>query len=84
MSIDNCLTIINDRLRKLDHDHVNREFEGSIVMARYGGHRTYKVACIRWDLSPQTYAFEQNEEKQKVTMLQYFLRVYEQKIQQVK
>jgi hypothetical protein len=58
LSTDHCLAIINDRLKKLTPNDVNREFEGQIVMAKYGSKRTYKVNQIRWDLSPTTYVFD--------------------------
>lgn len=52
-------------------------------MAKYGPNRTYKVDEIRWDMSPQNYYFEQSEQKaSKISMLEYFLRVYNLKITQ--
>lgn len=58
LSVDNCLTIINERLNRLDKQQVNREFDGAIVMANYGQKRTYKVNTIRWDMSPESYFFD--------------------------
>lgn len=83
-STEDCLTIINDRLRRLNYDAVSREFEGCTIMAKYGPQRTYRVNCIRWDLNPQTCFFESGEDKKKVSMVQYFQRVYEMKIYNLK
>lgn len=81
LSIDNCHAIIMERLNRLkDRDLVARDFEGSIIMARYGPHRTYKVTAVRWDLSPGEYSFEQGEGSKRVFMLDYFLSAYGQKI----
>lgn len=51
------MTLIDERMKRLDKTYVNREFEGAIVMAKYGPHRTYKVHAIRWDMTPETYFF---------------------------
>jgi hypothetical protein len=53
-------------------------------MARYGPHRTYKVHTIRWDMTPQTYFFNQGDLEKKVNMLEYFVRAYDTKIKIVK
>ena len=49
--MDNCLSLIQDRLQRYDNSFVNREFEGAIVMAKYGPHRTYKVHLDGYDQS---------------------------------
>ena len=50
-------------------------------MANYGQKRTYKVNRICWDMSPDTYYFDQGENGgKKIKMLDYFLKVYEAKI----
>jgi hypothetical protein len=71
LSVENCLEQIKDRLKRYDEQHVSREFDGSVIMARYGPHRTYKVSCIKWDLNPSNYCFEQSDGG-KITMLEYF------------
>ena len=53
-------------------------------MANYGQKRTYKVSCIRWDMTPESYFFDQGDEEKKISMLQYFLKAYETKITSVK
>lgn len=80
LSVDNCLTIINDRFNRGDKALVNKDFDGAIVMANYGQKRTYKVHCIRWDMNPETYLFDQGETSKKISMLQYFQKAYECKI----
>lgn len=86
LSVDNCLTIIYERLDRLKNEtYVNRDFDGAIVMANYGQKRTYKVHRICWDMSPGTYYFEQGEQGStapttKIKMLDYFLKNYEKKI----
>lgn len=62
LSVDNCLTIINERLNRGDRNLVNKDFDGAIVMANYGQKRTYKVNCIRWDMNPENYLFDQGEQ----------------------
>ena len=52
LSVENCLTLIDERLQRHDRNAVDREFDGAVVMAKYGPHRTYKVHAIRWDMSP--------------------------------
>jgi hypothetical protein len=49
-------------------------------MANYGQKRTYKVHQIRFDMTPDDYFFDQGDEAKRVSMLDYFLRAYEQKI----
>jgi hypothetical protein len=50
-------------------------------MANYGQKRTYKVNRICWEMSPGTYTFDQGENgDHKVKMIDYFLKVYETKI----
>lgn len=49
-------------------------------MANYGQKRTYKVHQIRFDMSPETYFFDQGDEAKRVSMLEYFLRAYDTKI----
>jgi hypothetical protein len=49
-------------------------------MANYGQKRTYKVHQIRFDMCPDDYFFDQGDEAKRVSMLDYFLRAYEQKI----
>ena len=36
VSVNSCLDIIYERLQRIDEDRVSREFEGAVVMARYG------------------------------------------------
>jgi hypothetical protein len=36
LSVDNCLTIINDRLYRYDKQTVNYDFDSAVVMANYG------------------------------------------------
>ena len=84
LSVDNCLTIIYDRLDRLKNEtYVNRDFDSAIVMANYGQKRTYKVHRICWEMSPATYFFQQGEQggpQTKINMLNYFLKNYEKKI----
>lgn len=82
LSVENCLTIIYDRLDRLKHEnYVQRDFDGAIVMANYGQKRTYKVNRICWEMSPSTYIFDQGESgDKKIKMMDYFLKVYEAKI----
>lgn len=82
LSVENCLTIINERYERLKNEHlVNRDFDGAIVMANYGQKRTYKVNRICWELTPGNYYFDQGESGGKrIKMLDYFLKVYETKI----
>lgn len=82
LSVDNCLTIISERLERLKNNNlVNRDFEGAIVMANYGLKRTYKVNRICWEMTPGTYTFDQGEQgDKKVKMLDYFLSQYNAKI----
>lgn len=50
-------------------------------MAKYGPNRTYKVQSIRWEMHPDSYFFDQGEgSTKKISMLEYFNRVYEKKI----
>ncbi len=83
LSIDNCLNIIYDRLKRYDEYQVSREWEGSIVMAKYGINRTYKVNCIRWDKNPMTETFDTTNDE-KISMVNYFLNTYKIKIYQAK
>ena len=63
----------------MDYESVNYEWQGAVIMARYGPNRTYKVHQIRWDMSADKYTFEQSDEK-KVSMIHYFLNTYKAKI----
>jgi len=36
LSVDNCLSIINERLKRLDKKDVQKDFDGAVVMANYG------------------------------------------------
>lgn len=36
VSVQSCLDLIYERLQRVDEDRVNREFEGAVVMTRYG------------------------------------------------
>lgn len=63
------MVLIDERLKKLDKATVNREYEGAIVMAKYGPHRTYKVHSIRWDMTPETYFFNEGDLEKKTNML---------------
>ena len=63
-----------------DHAYVNREFEGAIVMAKYGPHRTYKVHRIRWDMNPKDYIFDHGDDKARSNMIDYFKTAYTVKI----
>jgi hypothetical protein len=56
--VENCLSLIDERLQRMDQTFVGREFEGAVVMTRYGRQRTYRVQQIRWDMTPKTYIFE--------------------------
>ena len=58
LSVDNCYSIINSRLKKVDKNILAKEFDGAIVMANYGQKRTYKVHSIRWDMTPESYFFD--------------------------
>jgi hypothetical protein len=53
-------------------------------MAKYGPHRTYKVNAIRWDMTPESYFFDQGESLKRINMLQYFVQAYDMKIKAVK
>ena len=52
-------------------------------MARYGPNRTYRVNCIRWDMTPDAYKFEQSDETQ-TSMAPYFMNTYKVKISKLK
>ena len=84
LSVDNCLSIIDERLERLKNQNlVNRDFDGAIVMANYGQKRTYKVHRICWDLSPATYIFEQGEQggaQTSIRMIDYFVKIYDKRI----
>ena len=70
LSVDNCYSIINNRFNKgFDKILVSKEFEGAIVMANYGQKRTYKVHNIRWDMTPESYFFDQGDDNKKISML---------------
>lgn len=69
LSVENCLSLIDERLKRYDYKNVDREFEGAIVMAKYGPHRTYKVHRIRWDMTPESYQFDQGDSQKKTNML---------------
>jgi hypothetical protein len=43
ISVENCLSLIDERLQRMDQAFVGREFEGAVVMTRYGRQRTYRV-----------------------------------------
>jgi len=83
LSVDNCLSLIQDRLQRYDQNFVNREFEGAIVMAKYGPHRTYKVHQIKWNMNPKDYIFDHGDEKARTNMIDYFLTAYQVKINSV-
>jgi hypothetical protein len=83
LSVDNCLSLIQDRLQRYDANFVNREFEGAIVMAKYGPHRTYKVHQIKWAMNPKDYIFDHGDEKARTNMIDYFLTAYSVKIHSV-
>lgn len=53
-------------------------------MANYGQKRTYKVHNIRWDMTPESYFFDQGDDNKRISMLSYFLKAYETKITQMK
>lgn len=86
LSVENCHTLIKERLNKgYDQDSVGLEFENSVVMAKYGCSRTYKVLMIRWDMSPSSYYFEQGEgDTKKISMTEYFMKTYDKKITELK
>jgi len=77
------LALINDRLQRHDKNFVNREFEGAIVMAKYGPHRTYKVHQIKWNMNPKDYIFDHGDEKARTNMIDYFRTAYGVKIHSV-
>ena len=64
----------------MDKRYVDREFDSAVVMAKYGPNRTYKVHRICWDMSPESYYFDQGETSEKVSMLAYFVKAYQMKI----
>ena len=72
MSIESCLAMMDNLGYK--KQACSQEFEGAVVMTKYGSRRTYKVSSIKWDLKPQTYKFQQ--EDKTATMADYFKRVY--------
>jgi hypothetical protein len=73
LSVENCLSLIDERYQRLkDEAAVAREFEGAIVMTRYGTQRSYRVSKIRWDMSPSKYFFDQGDSSKKTSMLEYF------------
>lgn len=49
-------------------------------MANYGQKRTYKVNCIKWDMNPENYMFDQGDSQKKISMLNYFQTAYGTKI----
>jgi len=77
------LALIDDRRQRHDANFVNREFEGAIVMAKYGPHRTYKVHQIKWNMNPKDYIFDHGDEKARTNMIDYFLTAYGVKIHAV-
>lgn len=62
---------------------VNREFEGAIVMANYGPHRTYKVHQIKWNMNPEEYIFDHGDERARTNMIDYFKTAYQVTIRAV-
>lgn len=83
LSVDHCLALITDRRQRHDTTFVNREFEGAIVMAKYGPHRTYKVHQIKWNMNPKDYIFDQGDEKTRTNMIDYFKTAYGVKIHSI-
>ena len=80
LSVDNCLKLIQERQQRFDVNYVNREFEGAIVMAKYGPHRTYKVHQIKWNMNPKDYIFDHGDGKARTNMIDYFMTAYGVKI----
>lgn len=76
LSVDHCLALIEDRRNRFDANFVNREFEGAIVMANYGPHRTYKVHQIKWNMNPEEYIFDHGDERARTNMIDYFKTAY--------
>jgi hypothetical protein len=81
MSIESCLAMMDERFNRqkgvkeaLIEAAIDKEFEGAVVMTKYGSRRTYKVSSIQWKMSPHTYTFQQDDKK--ATMADYFKRVY--------
>jgi hypothetical protein len=75
MSIESCLAMMDERFnRGFKEPAIDKEFEGAVVMTKYGSRRTYKVSSIKWKMNPHTYTFQQ--EDKKATMADYFKRVY--------
>jgi len=77
LSVESCLSLIEERRMRHDTNFVNREFEGAIVMANYGPHRTYKVHTIKWNMNPQEYIFDQGDERSRTNMVDYFKTAYQ-------
>lgn len=77
LSVENCLSLIEERRMRHDTNFVNREFEGAIVMANYGPHRTYKVHQIKWNMNPQEYIFDHGDERARTNMIDYFKTAYQ-------
>lgn len=83
LSVDHCLALIEERRTRHDTAFVNREFEGAIVMANYGPHRTYKVHQIKWNMNPEDYIFDHGDERARTNMIDYFRTAYHVSIRAV-